>query len=1090
MMPERIDRFEIRDELGQGGWGKVYRAFDPKLDREVALKVIRADKMESLDARERLIREAKAAAQLKHESIVRIHDLVELEEDNSDVIVMEYVEGERLSDSLRSGSLGLPEAVRLLREIAEGLAAAHNKEIVHRDLKAENVMIASDGHAKILDFGLAKNISSSELSLTAQGHIVGTLYCMSPEQADNKEVDHRSDLFSLGALGYQMMTGIAPFLAQEVTTTLVRVISHRQEPASSVNPHIPKELSDLIDQLLEKNPDHRPQTAAEVTSRLKQLARLQGLSSGQITPPGPTPVPPTPAGTPSTTQVLRRWHLRPFLIVLFVGLLLGSLVGVWSFLHQDPPTVAILGFEDLSEGAGTGWPAAALSEILTAELNVDQQVRVVSEQWIVEIKNDFERKGLTFGEPEGLTPETLRKLRSHLTADYLLLGSYQANSQAGEPRLRFHLRLQDTDDGDVAWQETFNGPDGDLFALAAAAGDALRDRLDADALSQDQRNQVRGLFPAGIEASELYFQGRDRLRHLDVPEARNLLAQAVELEPEHPRPHIALAMALLEWGDPAEAGEEARRASELAASWPRRERLEIEGRYHEIAKNWSEAAKIYDELFRDFPDVHYGLALAEARIEAGETAVALTTLENLRQLELSERSQARIALAESRAYFDLRDYEKAESFAVQAATNAERIGASYLADRARIALGNSLEEQQEYTAALEVLDQARLGFEKSGSARGVQEAFYLIALIHVKLDQLTVARNDLEKFLVYFDNDPEAFNGVNHLCNVLIDLGRVSVARSLIEAALEIMGAAALGSFEQADASLTFGIVSQTLGDLEEAERFYEDALRLYQELDDNWSLAIASTNLGEIYFLKGRLDKALELHQMAVKINRELDEEAAAYDQFRLGKVRAAQGSVTAAAEYYQAALDQWGPKSRGSDVAKVWLAQAELELYGNKNVGLAANLAGEAEKTFWNAEMPDEAILAQTFRVETILKQGQVSDAHRLTQVVLGHAKGSESWLVRFATTLLDARVRAASRQGDDVEAALTALDDLATEAARLGFAGHALEARLAQGEIENASGRFEAAAGRLEPLIGEARRQGYGLIAQRAEALLGRG
>ncbi len=1087
MMPERIDRFEVRDELGQGGWGKVFRAFDPKLDREVALKVIRADKMESPAVRERLLREAQAVAQVKHESIVHIHDLVKNEADDSDVIVMEYVEGERLSDLLDSGRLELPEAVRLIREITEGLAAAHKQDIIHRDLKAENVMIAGDGHAKILDFGLAKNISSGEHPLTTEGRVVGTVYCMAPEQAENRKLDHRSDLFSLGALAYQMVTGTAPFLTDEVASTLVRVLVHRQDPASSVNPHIPEELSDLIDQLLEKNPDHRPQTAAVVTSRLKQLARRQELSSGPIASPGPTPAPPTPAAQHSTTQVLRRWHLRPFLIVLVVGLLVGSLAGVWSFLHQDPPTVAILGFEDLSEGAGTGWPAAAVSEILTAELNVDQQVRVVSEQWIAEVKNDFLPDGLALGEPEGLAPATLKKLQSHLSADYVLLGTYQASSQADEARLRFHLRLQDADDGDVAWQETFPSPDGDLFALAAAAGDALRDRLDADALSQDQRDQVRALFPAGTEAPELYFQGRDCLRRLEVPEARDLLAQAVELEPEHPRPHIALAMALLEWGDPYEAAEEARRASELAANWPRRERLDVAGRYHEIAKNWSEAAKTYDELFQAFPDVDYGLALAEARIEAGETEAALTTLGTLRQFEVSERSRARIALAESRAYFDLPDYEKANISAVQAASIAERIGASYLAARARFAHGTNLEEQQEYKAALAVLNQARLDFEKIKSTPGVQEAFHLIALVHVKLDRLEDARSDLERFLAYFDNDPEAFNGVNNLCGVLIDLGRLSDARSLLEAALEIMDDA-LGSFEQADANLTFGVISQTLGGLEAAERYYEDALRLYE--DDEWSIAMASTNLGEVYFLKGRLDRALELHQAALEINRELDEEAAAYDQLRLGKVRAAQGNVTAAAEYYQAALDQWGATPRSSDVAKVRLAQAELELFGSRNVGVAADLAGEAEKTFWNAEMPDEAILAQAFRIETILRQGQVTDAHRLTQVVLGHAERSESWLVGFVIALLDARVRAASRQSDDVEAALTALESLAATAARRGYAGHAFEARLAQGEIEKDIGRLEAAETRLDPLIAEAGRQGYGLIVQRAEALLGRG
>ncbi|MCP4656639.1 MAG: protein kinase [bacterium] len=1001
---------------------------------------------------------------------------------------MEYVEGEQLSNSLKRGFLGLPEAVRLFREMAEGLAAAHKKEIVHRDLKAENVMIGSDGHAKILDFGLAKNISSSELSLTAEGHIVGTLYCMSPEQADNREVDHRSDLFSLGALAYQMMTGTAPFLGRNATTTLVNVVSTRQEPASSVNPYIPGELSHLIDQLLEKNPDDRPQTAAEVASRLKQVARLPKLSTGEATSLSRT-APPSSTVEMGATKKPGRRSLRPVLIVLGLVLLLAGLAAVLSILRPSARTVAILGFENLSEAGGSSWLSGALSEILTAELGAGQQVLVVSEERIAEVKNDFVQEGLTLGERQGLTRETLEKLQSHLTADYLLLGSYQLNNGADEPRLQVHLRLQDTDDGDVPWQETFDSPDGDLFAVAAAAGNALRIWLDADALSPEERSQVRALFPAGTEALELYFQGRHRLRRLEALEARNLLEQAVELEPEHPRPQTALASALQEAGYPEGAAEAARRAYELAVNWPRRERLEIAGRYHEIANAWPEAAKIYEELYRDFPDIEYGLRLAEVQIKANEGEAALATLESLGQFELSERSEARIAFAESRACSKLRDFQRAKSSAEQAAVIAERIGAVFLAARARFAQGDSLEDLKHYTEALEVLSQVRVDFEKARYPLGVQETFHLIAVVHVKLDELAEARKDLERFLAYFENDPVAFWGVIPLCSVLIELGRVSAARALLETALELMGDS-LGSIERGAGNLIFGAISQTLGDLQEAERFYDDALHLYEELDDNWSMALLFTNLGEVYFLKGRLDKAIELHQKALDINHELDDEAAAYDQFRLGKVRAAQGNLDAAGEHYQTAVDLSGAAPRGSDVAKIRLAQAELELHGSKNVGVAANLAGEAEKTFWNAEMIDEAALAQTFRIEALFRQGEVTDARKQTQIVLGHAERSESWLVGFATALLDARVRAASRQATDVEAALTALDDLVAEAARRGFLGHAFEARLAQGEIEKDIGRLEAAEARLEPLIVEAGRQGYGLIVQRAEALLGRG
>lgn len=255
--------------------GAVYRAWDERLRRPVAIKHILPDNADDPLQRERLRREAQAAAGLSHPSIVQIFDI--FEEDDCDWIVMELVEGQTLASLIESGRLGLGEALVLSREIAEGLAEAHTKGIVHRDLKTENVMVTRSFHAKILDFGLAKIMiqtqGPADQNLSGVTSVLGTSRAMSPEQAMGQEVDHRSDLFSLGTLIFEAVTGRPPFLGTSTFNTLAKVCSSRHPPAHQVNSRVPIELSNLLDRLLEKSPEHRPQSAREVVVELRFLEK-------------------------------------------------------------------------------------------------------------------------------------------------------------------------------------------------------------------------------------------------------------------------------------------------------------------------------------------------------------------------------------------------------------------------------------------------------------------------------------------------------------------------------------------------------------------------------------------------------------------------------------------------------------------------------------------------------------------------------------------------------------------------------------------------------------------------------------------------
>jgi serine/threonine protein kinase/tetratricopeptide (TPR) repeat protein len=264
----------------------VWRAWDERLKRRVAVKQIRAEATVS-NLRERLRREAQAAARLNHPSIVHIYDIVE--EADGDWIIMELVGGQTLRQWLDEKGPLLPMvAARVGWEIAEGLAEAHNFGILHRDLKAGNVMVTPAGRTKILDFGLAKELAQEGLdldpTLSIPGIVLGTAYAMSPEQALGRDLDARSDLFSLGALLYEALTGISPFRGDSPTASLARVLTFQPQPLRLSIPGLPVELSDLIERLLEKEPEDRPQSAREVAQVLRTLAAGETGSFGAEPP--------------------------------------------------------------------------------------------------------------------------------------------------------------------------------------------------------------------------------------------------------------------------------------------------------------------------------------------------------------------------------------------------------------------------------------------------------------------------------------------------------------------------------------------------------------------------------------------------------------------------------------------------------------------------------------------------------------------------------------------------------------------------------------------------------------------------------------
>ena len=262
--------YRVLKELGRGGMGAVYLALDPRLDRKLALKVMLPEFAADAGAKERFLREARAAAKITHDNVVIVHEADE--RDGVPYIAMQFLQGYPLDQYLKTkGTPALPHVVRIGREAALGLAAAHALGLVHRDIKPANLWLESpNGRVKVLDFGLAKPVGT-DAELTKSGAVVGTPAFMSPEQARGLKVDARTDLFSLGAVLYRLCTGKTPFAGPNVMAVLAAVLTDDPTPVRELNPNVPEPLAALIHQLLAKNPADRPQTASEVAKRLRAV---------------------------------------------------------------------------------------------------------------------------------------------------------------------------------------------------------------------------------------------------------------------------------------------------------------------------------------------------------------------------------------------------------------------------------------------------------------------------------------------------------------------------------------------------------------------------------------------------------------------------------------------------------------------------------------------------------------------------------------------------------------------------------------------------------------------------------------------------
>ena len=427
-------RYQIIEELGKGGMGRVYKVHDTKIGEKIALKLIRPEAVLDRKAVERFSNELKLARKIRHKNICQVFDLGE--DQGTRYITMEYIHGEDLKQLIRKvGRLSPGQAIGITRQVCDGLAEAHKLGVVHRDLKPQNIMIDEDGSARIMDFGIARSLSGK--GITGAGVMIGTPEYMSPEQVEGKETDPRSDIYSLGVILYEMVAGRVPF---EGDTPFTIGVKHKSEPPQDpkeLNAQIPEDLSRVILRCLEKDKAKRYQTAGEVRTELERIER--GIPTTERVVPTKKPL--------TSREITVTFGLKKLLIpALAIAVLIIAAVIIWQLLPKrqavpippGKPSLAVVYFKNNTGDESFDIWRSAISESIITDLSQSKFIRVLSGDKLYSIL-----RKLNLLEAKSYASEDLKKVALEGEVNHILQGSI---SKAGDI-FRIDYMLQEINAG-------------------------------------------------------------------------------------------------------------------------------------------------------------------------------------------------------------------------------------------------------------------------------------------------------------------------------------------------------------------------------------------------------------------------------------------------------------------------------------------------------------------------------------------------------------------------------------------------------------------------------------------------------------------
>ncbi len=663
MIGQSVSHYSILEKLGEGGMGVVYKAHDTTLDRDVALKFLPPYLTSDATEKERFYHEARAAAALTHNNIAVVYEIGE--HDKQVFIAMEYVEGKTLKQLVQAEPLSMKKVLDISVQVCEGLSAAHEKGIVHRDIKSDNIIVTPKGQPKITDFGLAKVKGATKL--TKAGSTLGTAAYMSPEQAQGEEVDQRSDLFSFGVVLYELLTGRLPFRGEHHAALIYSIVNEQPAPVARFNENVTPELDHIVMKALAKDTEERYQHADDMLADLRsERKKMEYAKSGYIragevavsqTSQQPTVTPPAPKWRRKGAMI----GVAAILLIVIVAIIFNPFnfqITTQKSVASVQNSLAVMYFQNIPDPADRDHTGEMLADLLITSLSQTRGLEVISRERLFDIQKELKT------DSKSITPDMATEIARRAGVTTMLLGSVLQT----EPQLAVTTRLIDVKSGRILNSQRVTGFSArQIFQLVDTLALLVRNDLNILVAASAPVKSVAEVTASSPEAYRSYAEGVELNTKYFTADAKAAFKRAIELDSNFAMAYFGLATLNLSTDDVERRGA-LEKAWQLRNKAAERDRLRIETLYaREIEDDPVKAARIGESIIERYPHeqaVYLTLSGAYFNMGDGEKARQAVlrglqydsldkTLWNLLAYGYAGRNQRREAFQSNNKYMEL-----------------------------------------------------------------------------------------------------------------------------------------------------------------------------------------------------------------------------------------------------------------------------------------------------------------------------------------------------------------------------------------------------------------------------------------------------